>query len=164
MPINTFKLVEDTSDCAHEFIVGPQRRLEDKLVGFCDACHREVVVQLDKADERTGKSWLIEYGDAKKPHSLPRLSPGELQESFDDLFPIVEPEAGDTVIFPGGRREKIHSVSNGVVVWQIVPGKPDNMGDRPILVGDLAPSGEPHTWIYKGDTDTTTTKAGKKFT
>jgi hypothetical protein len=60
--INTFKLIEDSTGCKHEFIVGPQSKIEDKLVGFCDVCNREVAVQLDNADERTGKSWLIEYG------------------------------------------------------------------------------------------------------
>jgi hypothetical protein len=59
--INSFNLVEDSSGCSHEFLSGPQRRIDDKLVGYCDDCRCEVAVQLDKADERTGKSWRIEY-------------------------------------------------------------------------------------------------------
>ncbi len=60
--IRTFKLVEDNSECRHEFIVGPQRRVKDLLFGHCDACLHEVAVELDKAGKRTGRSWLIEYG------------------------------------------------------------------------------------------------------
>jgi hypothetical protein len=60
----TYRFVEDATGCSHKFIVGPQSRMEDKLVGFCDACKREVAVQLDKTDKRTGKSWLIEYSPA----------------------------------------------------------------------------------------------------
>jgi len=63
--INAFKLVEDTSGCKHEFIVGPQRKIQDDkqnvFAGHCDACRREVALELNKTDERTGKSWLIEY-------------------------------------------------------------------------------------------------------
>lgn len=64
--INAFKLVEDTSGCKHEFIVGPQRKLQNHkqniFVGHCDSCRREVALELNQTDERTGKSWLIEYG------------------------------------------------------------------------------------------------------
>jgi hypothetical protein len=60
--VATFKLVEDSSRCKHEFIVGPQRRVENLLVGHCDACRHEIAVEVDKAGERTGRSWLIEYG------------------------------------------------------------------------------------------------------
>lgn len=64
MESRTYRYVEDGTGCPHNFIVGPQRKVEDKLVGFCDACQREVAVQLDETDERTGKSWLIEYSPA----------------------------------------------------------------------------------------------------
>ena len=56
-----FAVVEDVTGCYHEFIVGPQRKIKQFFVGHCDSCKREVVLELDKADERTGKSWLIEY-------------------------------------------------------------------------------------------------------
>lgn len=63
--INAFKLVEDTSGCKHGFIVGPQRKIQNDrqniFVGHCDTCRREVALELNKTDERTGKSWLIEY-------------------------------------------------------------------------------------------------------
>ena len=63
LDVGTFKQVEDNSGCAHKFIVGPQRTIKNLLVGHCDACGgREVAVELDKAGNRTGRSWLIEYG------------------------------------------------------------------------------------------------------
>jgi hypothetical protein len=66
MEAGTFKLVEDKSGCKHEFIVGPTRRDKNLLFGHCDACRREVAAELDKAGERTGRSWLIEYGPESK--------------------------------------------------------------------------------------------------
>jgi hypothetical protein len=64
MLIGSFRLVNDNSGCKHQFIVGPQRIQNHIHLGFCDACHREVAVELDKSDEkqRTGRSWLVEYG------------------------------------------------------------------------------------------------------
>lgn len=53
------------------------------------------------------------------------------------------PKRGDTLIFPFWRRVKINSVSEGMV-WvsnhDLIP------------VGNVSPSGEPDTWLYKGDT------------
>jgi hypothetical protein len=65
----TYDLVEDTGECKHEFIVGPQRTIQNKKtnmhVGHCDACGLEVALELDEADNRTGKSWQIIYGASK---------------------------------------------------------------------------------------------------
>jgi hypothetical protein len=160
--VNTFRLVEDASGCAHKFIVGPQRNIQNKKinvhVGFCDACTREVALELNEADECTGKSWLIEY--SKGPHPLPRISPDEYQELLDDLFPVGEPQPGDTLIFHGKGRDKVHSVFDEMVC-RVDPNKPDNISDQPIPVGDFERGDEPHTWTYTGDTGITITKASK---
>jgi hypothetical protein len=58
-----------------------------------------------------------------------------------------QPKAGDTVIFPSGRREKIHSVFEEMV-WLVSPHSPDKMSD-PIPKDDLVRSGEPDTWVFK---------------
>ncbi len=64
MNVRSFRQIEDTSGCKHKFVAGPQRRMQpDLLAGFCDLCTREVAVELDKNDERTGRSWLIECTD-----------------------------------------------------------------------------------------------------
>ncbi len=61
-----------------------------------------------------------------------------------------QPKAGDTVLFPDGHRDKIHSVFEGMV-WRVDPSKADKISDHPIPVHDLKPSGEPNTWVYEGD-------------
>jgi len=60
----SFATVEDTSGCDHTFIVGPQRIIKNLHVGHCDACKREVAIELDAEKNRTGKSWLIEYSES----------------------------------------------------------------------------------------------------
>ncbi|HLK34662.1 MAG TPA: hypothetical protein VKT29_16325 [Terriglobales bacterium] len=62
--IETFRLVDDNGDCEHRFIVGPQRKIKNLYVGHCDECRQEVALEIDKNDERTGRSWIIEYGSA----------------------------------------------------------------------------------------------------
>ena len=52
---------DDASGCKREFPAGPQRKINQLLVGYFDYCQREVAVELDEKDERTGRSWLIEY-------------------------------------------------------------------------------------------------------
>jgi len=64
--VGTFKLVEDTTSCEHKFIVGPQRIVNNHHVGHCDACKREVAIELDAEKSRTGRSWLIEYSSIDK--------------------------------------------------------------------------------------------------
>ena len=63
MSVRSFKQVEDKSGCKHEFLVGPQQRINKLLVGYCDSCKREVAVEMNDKDERTGRSRLIEYTD-----------------------------------------------------------------------------------------------------
>lgn len=63
MRVRSFRQVEDKSGCNHAFLVGPQRRIKNLLVGHCDSCKREVAVEVNEKDERTGLSWLIEYTD-----------------------------------------------------------------------------------------------------
>ena len=62
--IGTFRLVDDNGDCEHKFLVGPQQKIKDLYVGHCDECRQEVALEMDKNDERTGRSWIIEYGAA----------------------------------------------------------------------------------------------------
>lgn len=56
---------------------------------------------------------------------------------------MATPKGGDTLILPPDRRVKIVNVFDRMV-WVA--------SLKPILVGDLEPSGEPDTWVYKGDT------------
>jgi hypothetical protein len=57
---------------------------------------------------------------------------------------MADAKRGDIVIFPSCERVRIESVS-ARLVWIA--------GRNPIPVDDLAPSGEPDTWVYKGNID-----------
>jgi hypothetical protein len=69
---------------------------------------------------------------------LPNISNQMLSVMADE----PTPKRGDTLLFPSGARVKIDSVSEGLV-WVT--------GHNPIPVDDLSSSGEPDTWLYKGD-------------
>jgi hypothetical protein len=82
-----------------------------------------------------------------------RGSWAEDEQLCDDLAIQLKkdhpPTAGDTVIFPAGHRAKIHSTFDGMA-WRA--NQDDTMSERHIPLDDLAPSGEPNTWMYTGDT------------
>jgi hypothetical protein len=62
MAFRQFTTIPDDTKCDH-VLVGPELVIEDKRVGHCDKCNREVALQLNTKGERTGKSWLIMYQD-----------------------------------------------------------------------------------------------------
>jgi hypothetical protein len=70
----------------------------------------------------------------------------DLAEELKKDYP---PKAGDTVIFPSGHRDKIHSTFDGMA-W--LANQDGTISERHIPLGDLAPSEEPKTWNYTGDT------------
>ncbi len=57
---------------------------------------------------------------------------------------MADAKRGDVVIF-SSERVRIESVGEKGMVW--IPGH------MPIPVADLAPSGEPDTWVYTGNID-----------
>ncbi len=70
--------------------------------------------------------------------------PNVAEQMLSVMTDAPTPKRGDTLLFPSGSRVKIDSVS-ARMVWVT--------GHNPIPVDDLSPSGEPDSWLYKGDTD-----------
>jgi hypothetical protein len=62
MEFRRMRRVEDNSGCEHRFLVGQKRVEENIRYGYCQECGREVAIELDKKGERTGRTWLVEYG------------------------------------------------------------------------------------------------------
>jgi hypothetical protein len=106
---------------------------------------RAALAEFSEAGKKLGFVVPIKSGsmvrNEQETHGVRGSDPEEVQGILDDVVPI--PKAEDTVIFADNRREKIQSVSEAMV--RIV-------GFKPIPVTDLKPSGEPDTWIYKGNT------------
>lgn len=99
---------------------------------------REALAEFSEFGKKIG--WIVPI-EKQQPNRLPRPDKEEDQALLDDILPVVK--AGDTLILPPDRRVKIVNVSEGMV-WVA--------GLKPIPVGDVEPSGEPDTWVYKGDT------------
>ncbi|HTC50118.1 MAG TPA: hypothetical protein VK722_22550 [Candidatus Aquilonibacter sp.] len=78
-------------------------------------------------------------------------SKSEDEELTNDLIQQLEkdnrPKRGDTVVFPAAHRAKIHSVYDEMI-WLMNSDGSDTEGAH-IPVGDVTPSDEPNTWLYK---------------
>ena len=97
MSVATFRQAKDTTGCKHAFLVGPQRTIKNVLVGHCDSCSREVAVELGNNGERTGRSWLIEYGrgdELDQARLKKQIADGEgMRNAVDDVLTHENAEA-----------------------------------------------------------------------
>lgn len=126
------------NEALRRFLDAGQRLLADNQ-------DRDAWAEFSEAGRKLGFEVPIKSGrmvrNEQETHAVRGTDSEEVQDLLDDIVPI--PKGGDTVIFNDNRREKIHSVSE-TMAWIA--------GFQPIHVTDLRPSGEPDTWIYKGDT------------
>jgi hypothetical protein len=53
MSDRTSRQVEDRTGCGH-YLVGPQRTVQNKQLGHCDKCGREVAIEVDDAGSVQG--------------------------------------------------------------------------------------------------------------
>src|SRR5271169_1846582 len=111
--------------------------------------------EFSKLNDKDAKAHLL--AELKSIASAEAYANKELEDKVDDVhLPNISeqmlslmtgeptPKRGDTLLLPSGSRVNIDSVS-ARMVWVT--------GHKPIPVDDLSPSGEPDTWVYKGDTD-----------
>ena len=109
--------------------------------GFCEDCFVE-----DRKVQKMMEGVLGTKERKKRRYQVTVPSKRENEELTNDLAEQLKednpPKAGDTVIFPS-ERVRIESVSARLVWFS---------SRKEIPVDDLAPSGEPNTWEYTGDT------------